>query len=561
MADDTDGAFASYAAATLDGLLERQPEWATGVGDHRHDDRLTVGAAGYYEEASRWAGDRLAELAAIDADRLSPQYRVDAQILANQLTRLRFMIDELREHEWNPMAANPGRAIYNLLARDFAPLPDRLRSAIRRLAMLPDSLAAARSVLGAMPEVHIETALTQFAGTERLLTGELTRRAAEVNGGEADLAAVLPQALEALAEHTRWLEERLASGSREGFREPRLGTELFSRKLRLVLDTELPVEQILACAEADLARMTEELAVAAAELMGAQGSTALDEAGLIRAALDSLSADAPDDATILGFVRAAYAVQREFVVAHDLVTVFDDPVDVIPMPEIDRGVAVAYCDSPGPLETAALPTFIAVSPTPEGWTQERVRSFYREYNRHMIHNIMVHEAMPGHALQLQHSRRFTGATPVRAAWRSGSFVEGWAVYAEQVMNAHGYPGEGNPAALRTQRLKGKLRTIINAIMDTRVHCLGMTEAEAMDLMTGAGYQEEGEAAGKWRRVLLTSTQLSTYYVGFLEVDGLATGLRREHPDWPERQLHDSMLAHASPPARHLRTLLGVRPVG
>ena len=561
MADDMDGAFASYAAATLGGLLELQPEWATSVGDHRYDDRLTVGTAAHYEQASRWAGDRLAGLAGIDADHLSPQYQVDAQILANQLSRLRFMIDELREHEWNPMVANPGRAIYNLLARDFAPLADRLRSATRRLAMLPESLAAARSVLGAMPEVHIETALTQFAGTERLLTGELTRWAAEVNGGEADLPAVLPQALEALAEHTRWLEERLASGRREGFREPRLGTELFSRKLRLVLDTELPLEQILARAEADLARMTGELEVAAAEFMETQPGTALDKADAVRAALDSLAADAPDDATILGLVRAAYIAQREFVAAHDLVTVFDDPLDVIPMPEIDRGVAVAYCDSPGPLETAALPTFIAVSPTPEGWTQERVRSFYREYNRHMIHNIMVHEAMPGHALQLQHSRRFTGATPVRAAWRSGSFVEGWAVYAEQVMNAHGYRGEGNPAALATQRLKSKLRTIINAIMDTRVHCLGMTEAEAMDLMTGAGYQEEGEAAGKWRRVLLTSTQLSTYYVGFLEVGGLATDLRREHPEWPERQLHDAMLAHASPPARHLRTLLGARPAG
>jgi len=249
------------------------------------------------------------------------------------------------------------------------------------------------------------------------------------------------------------------------------------------------------------------------------------------------------------------------VTAHDLVTVFDDPVEVIAMPEIDRGVAVAYCDSPGPLETAALPTFIAVSPTPEGWTPERVRSFYREYNRHMIHNIMIHEAMPGHALQLQHSRRFTAASPVRAAWRSGSFVEGWAVYAELVMNAHGYPGEGNPAALRTQRLKAKLRSVINAILDTRVHCLGMTEAEAMALMTGPGYQEDGEAAGKWRRVLLTSAQLSTYFVGFLEVSGLASDLRRAHPDWPERRLHDAMLAHASPPARHLRTLLGVSPAG
>ena len=556
MADDADSAFTRIAAATLDGLLERQPEWATGVGDHRHDDRLTVGTANHYEQTGRWAGERLAGLAGIDAGRLSPQHRVDAQILANQLARLRFMIGELREQEWNPMVANPGRAIYNLLARDFAPLADRLRSAARRLAMLPESLAAARSVLGPMPRIHIETALTQFAGTERLLTGELRRAAGDVPGAGRDLDEALPSALEAIAGHTRWLEERLADGHRDGFRDPRLGADLFSRKLALVLDTELPVEQIVARAEADLAWMSEELVVAAAEYTG----TVPGGADTVRVALDALAADAPDDATILGFVRDAFVAQREFVTAHDLVTVFDDPLEVIAMPEIDRGVAVAYCDSPGPLETAALATFIAVSPTPEGWSPERIRSFYREYNRHMVHNLMVHEAMPGHALQLQHSNRFTAATPVRAAWRSGSFVEGWAVYAEQVMNAHGYPGEGNPAALRTQRLKSKLRTIINAIMDARVHCDGMTQDQAMALMTGRGYQEDGEAAGKWRRVLLTSAQLSTYFVGFMEVSGLAADLQRAWPGWPERRLHDAMLAHGSPPARHLRTLLDLQPV-
>jgi len=556
MADDADSAFTRYATATLDGLLERQPEWATGVGDHRHDYQLTVGTAHHYEQTSRWAGERLAGLAGIDAGRLSPQHRVDAQILANQLARLRFIIDELREQEWNPMVANPGRAIYNLLARDFAPLADRLRSAARRLAMLPESLAAARSVLGPMPEIHIETALTQFAGTERLLAGELRRAAGDGPGAGRDLDEALPPALEAIAGHTRWLKERLADGRRDGFRDPRLGADLFSRKLALVLDTELPVEQIVARAEADLAWMSEELAVAAAEYTG----TAPGGADTVRVALDALAADAPHDATILGFVRDAFVAQREVVTAHDLVTVFDDPLEVIAMPEIDRGVAVAYCDSPGPLETAALATFIAVSPTPEGWSPERVRSFYREYNRHMVHNLMVHEAMPGHALQLQHSNRFTAATPVRTAWRSGSFVEGWAVYAEQVMNAHGYPGEGNPAALRTQRLKSKLRTIINAIMDARVHCDGMTQEQAMALMTGRGYQEDGEAAGKWRRVLLTSAQLSTYFVGFMEVSSLAADLRRAQPGWPERQWHDAMLAHGSPPARHLRTLLDLQPV-
>ena len=228
------------------------------------------------------------------------------------------------------------------------------------------------------------------------------------------------------------------------------------------------------------------------------------------------------------------------------------------MPEISRGVAVAYCDSPGPLEPAPLPTFVAVSPTPADWPPQRVTSFYREYNRHMVHDLMVHEAMPGHFLQGQHSRRFDGsATALRAALRSGSFVEGWAVYAEQLMADHGYPGDGDPRAVRMQQLKMQLRMIINAILDARVHGHGMTEAEAMSLMTGRGHQEEGEAAGKWRRALLTSAQLSTYYVGYTEVADLAAGLRAARPQQSERERHDSMLAHGSPPVRHLRTLLPV----
>jgi uncharacterized protein (DUF885 family) len=555
MTDDVDGAFRALAGAALDGILERWPERATEEGDHRHDDRLTVGTAAYYAEAVRWAGGRLAALDAIDAGRLSPQNRVDAQILANELARLRFDLDVLREHEWNPMITNPGRAIYLLLARDFAPLPDRLRSAARRLAGLPESLAAARAGLAAMPQVHIETALIQFAGTRRLITDELARLARGADGSAGELRRAVPPALAAIDEHTRWLEQRLADGKRDGFRDPRIGAELFTAKLRLVLDTELTADEVLSRAEADLVRVTEEIASVAA---GFGGATAAGP-GLVRRALDALAVDAPDDATILGLVRAAFSAQREFVVAHDLVTVFGDPLEVIEMPEIDRGVAIAYCDAPGPLEAVPLATFIAVSPTPEGWTQERVRSFYREYNRHLVHNLMIHEAMPGHALQFEHSRRFSGSTPVRAVLRSGPFVEGWAVYAEELMGARAYPGEGDPAAVQLQRLKMLLRSIINTIMDARVHCSGMTQAQAMALMTGPGYQEDGEAAAKWRRALLTSAQLSTYYVGFTEVGELAGDLRRAHPGWPDRQLHDAMLAHGAPPVRHLRTLLMAPP--
>ncbi|MFI5064170.1 MAG: DUF885 domain-containing protein [Streptosporangiales bacterium] len=568
---DADAVFGSLARSAVGGLLERRPELATLLGDHAHDGRLTVGTAGYYEELARWCADRLAAVAAIDASQLSPEYRADARILASRLESCRFDAADLREHEWNPMLANPGRAIYLLLARDFAPLGSRLRSVAARLASVPHALAAARAVAGGLlPRVHLETAISQFAGTERLITSGLDQALA---GAAEDLAAERSAALEVIRCHRRWLEQRLADGTRDGrFGDPRIGPDLFARKLRLTLETATSPAELLARAQADLDRATSEITETAARLGGGNGAAppagvaqagrvpaggvpAGGSADLVRRVLDSLAADAPDDRTILRLVQRAYDDQLAFVREHGLVTAYDDPVEVIGMPEIDRGVAVAYCDPPGPLETAGMPTFVAVSPAPQDWGADQVRSFYREYNRHMVQNLMVHEAMPGHVLQLAHSRRFTGGTPVRAAFRSGSFVEGWAVYAEQLMAAHGYPGEDSPGAVRMQQLKMQLRTIINTILDVRVHCAGLPEAEAMTLMTRRGFQEDGEAAGKWRRALLTSSQLSTYYVGYTEVSDLVAGLRAARPGWTERQVHDEVLAHGSPAAAHLRDLL------
>jgi len=563
-----DEAFAAMARSVVDGLLERRPELATELGSHAYDGRLTVGSAPYHSEVARWCGDRLAEVRAVDLGGLSPEFRVDAEILANQLERWRFLEAELREHEWNPMLVNPGRAIYLLLARDFAPLPERLLSVAGRLASVPEALAASRSVLsGPLPRVHLETALSQFAGTQRLLGAELERVLAAAGDGAvpSGLAPARLAALDAIAEHCRWLEGRLAEGSAGGragdggLRDPRIGAELFGRKLRLTLESAASPEELLSRALADLDGASGQIAEIAGRLgADAGGGGVRGRAGsaeVARDVLDSLAADAPDDSTILGLVRRAYDAQLAFVRSHEIVTAYDDPVDVIEMPEIDRGVAIAYCDAPGPLETADLPTFVAVSPTPRDWTADRVLSFYREYNRHMVQNLMVHEAMPGHVLQLGHSRRFTGATPVRAAFRSGSFVEGWAVYAEELMAAHGYPGEGNPDAVRMQQLKMRLRMIINTVLDVRVHCAGLPEGEAIGLMMRRGFQEEGEAAGKWRRALLTSTQLSTYYVGYTEVSDLAARLRAAQPRWSQRQVHDAVLAHGSPAVQHLRSLI------
>ncbi|MBO0804172.1 MAG: DUF885 domain-containing protein [Nocardiopsaceae bacterium] len=544
-----EASLAALATEYLDDLAERHPDLATDLGDHRYDNLLPERSEAAVA-AERQALDAFAaRIEALTASAgagasLDPELAVDVAMLSEHVERRVFELDELREHTWDPLEANPGRAVYDLLARDFAPLPERLASVAGRLSQVPEFLSGARGQLGAMPKVHLETAIGQLDGSIALVRDEVDAALA-TEGTPAsvrdEVERVRPAALEALAEHRDWLKAKLAAG--EDFADPRIGPERFARKLSLTLSAAADADAVLARAEADLDVITEEITALAAEMGGGP-----------REVLSRLAADALDGDTILRFCGDALEAQTAFVRDHDLVTLYDDPVELIDMPEIDRGVAIAYCDSPGPLETAPVPTFIAVSPTPEGWTPERIASFYREYNRHMMHNLMAHEAMPGHYLQLQHARRFGGVTQLRAALRSGSFIEGWAAYTEGLMAAHGYPGEGDPRAVRMQMLKSRLRTTINAILDARVHAHGMTEDEAMELMTGRGFQEEGEAVGKWRRALLTSAQLSTYYVGYTEISDLTRELLAA-PGATERAVHDRILAHGSPPVRLLRTLL------
>ena len=541
--------FSEVAAAVLASTLARDPVNATFLGEHRHD--------GMLPDPSPAAADvRRAELhhqlAAVDAaDVGSADDRVDAAILRTALRAELFELDQIRSAEWDPMHHNPGNGLYALVSRDFAPLDERLRHLTQRLRAVPAYLDAARERLGVMSLIHLDTAQTQLDGTLRLLDDTIPEAIAQT-GSAGDLSAVIERARVAVIAHKEWLanQRRLAE------HDPRLGDQRFAAQLALTLDTVLDPTELLARAEADLAVVTERMLDEAGRL----ASVGRPDTGTVRQVLAELAADAPTDISVLRECRDALASATDFLRSRELVTVFDDPIDVVAMPEIDRGVAVAYCRPAGPLEVTPPPTELAVSPTPAGWSVDQVRSFYREYNRHMLHDLVAHEAMPGHALQLAHSNRYRGSTPVRAVWWSGSFVEGWAVYGEELMADHEYRSDVSPgagAALRMQQLKMQLRMIINAILDVRYHMGDLDEAQARALMVERGFQEEGEAAGKWRRVQLTAAQLSTYYVGYCEVRDLLRDLRHAGPEWTERRRHDTVLGFGSPPVRHLRVLLGL----
>lgn len=538
--------FAALATSALDSWLAAHPSEATVIGDHRHDHELEDPGAADARRAELHG--QLAELdtvAGADQDE-----DIDRQVLRTELRAELFDLEELREAEWNPMEHNPGGALYALASRPFAPAAQRVDAARARLAAVPGYLAAARDRLGTLSRIHARTAHMQLAGTIGLIDDALPALAAEAGTELGNEAAAARAAVE---QHREWLRDRFDDANRD----PRIGRDLFRAKLALTLDTDVEPDELLAQAESDLDRITTQIVAEA----GSYAATAASSPATVREVLAELAHDVATDDTILRLCRDAMAAATDFVRDERLMTVYDDPVDVIEMPEIDRGVAGAYCNPSGPLEPHPLPTQFAVSPTPVDWPQERIDSYYREYNVHMLHDLTVHEAMPGHALQLMHSNRHRASTPIRAVFFSGSFVEGWAVYAEELMALRGYRRAESAraaSALRLQQLKMQLRSTLNTILDIRFHCHDLDEAAAMALMTERGFQEEGEAVEKWQRVQLTSAQLCTYYVGYREVRDLVAELRAARPGDSDAAIHDAVLGHGSPPARHLRTLLLAR---
>ncbi len=542
----------------LDTYLTQYPVTATRLGDHRHDVKWSDNSEEARQWRAAWLRQTRGRLESIPLNALPPEDQVDAAILAHRLDASLFSMEHLRPWENRPLSVvgEVGSGLDYLVSRDFAPLPIRMLALKGRLDALPGFLARGQAALVAPPRIHTETAIDQNKGLIAFVNGSMRADFDQVPEQAEGLNASADAAAAALEEFQRFLEDELLPRSTDEFR---MGSELFEQKLQYTLDTGLTADDVVQRAWTTLEQTRANMVVLARELHpeffpGEPVPHTPDEAAetaLIRKVLDHMAADHADDATVFDQARASLEEATRFVEEHDLVTLPGDPVEVIEMPEFNRGVSIAYCDSPGPFEENPQ-TFYAIAPPPEDWSDERRESFYREYNSTMIKDLTVHEAMPGHYLQLAHAARFK--SPIRAVFGSGTFVEGWALYSEWVMEQHGFGGP----AVAMQRHKMVLRLCINAIIDNGVQAGSMTHDEAVALMTGKGFQEEGEAEGKWTRACLTSTQLSTYLIGLLEMMDIRRDYEaRSGEEFDLKAYNDEILAHGSPAPRHLRMLLGL----
>lgn len=559
-ASAADARFQALADKWLQTGMRMSPVYATAIGEHRYDAELDDVSAEGRAAGLALSKATLAELQAIPRAQLSRPNQVDAAILENQLKGDIWSTETLQSWAWDPLIYSglAGGALNGLISREFAPLPDRLRSAAGRMEKLPRLLSQARANLDPkrVPKIHADTVSAQNKGLHSLIDGIAAEGAKLPEADRAGLAAAAKTAKAGVDEHQAWIDGTLVPNAKGDFR---IGAALYDAKLGYALNSPLGRKEIHDAAQRDLTTIRARMYDLSRDILkGRAGAPATpanpspeQQQAAIEAALELAYADKPGRKTLVQEAEKTLEQATAFVREKELVTVPNDPVKIILVPEFQRGVAVAYCDSPGPLDKGQS-TFYMISPIPDDWTDAQTDSFLREYNSRSLHELTVHEAMPGHYLQLAHSNRYPSV--LRAVLSSGPFVEGWACYAQDIVADAGYLN-GDPL-YQLVHMKWQLRVVANAILDQGVHVDGWTREQAMELMVKGAFQQEREAAGKWVRAQLSSAQLPTYFVGWTEHRALRAEVeKRWGAKFTQKAFHDKALSYGSPPVRYVRQLL------
>jgi len=556
-----DARLAAFFRDHLDRSFRLRPLEASSLGDHRFDallDDISPEARGRWVEAWR---DRLGalerEFAGAD---LSVDGRIDHDILRDDLVRNLWSAENERPYEQDARVygSYTTDSVFSLLTQSTLAKEENVANAIARMKAVPDVVAAARASLTDPVPTMLETAIAQNRGSIAFYSKDLFALVGESPQMPALREAAKP-VVAALERHQEFLEKELRPRARG---EWRLGKEKFSRKLELVLDMGWDAERVVEEARREFDRVHGDLVAVSRQLwhrhFPGEPLPPEDEAGrreLVRRVIGAVNRDHGAPETLVGDIRETVAGLKDFIRAADIVGLPDpDRCRILEMPEFRRGNSAAYLENALPLDPDGPSTY-AISPPPAAWDERRRESFLEEYNRQMLRILTIHEAYPGHYVQLEWSNRCPSL--VRKVLQSGTFIEGWAVYTEQMMLDQGY-GAGDPA-LRLMQLKFYLRAVCNAILDHGMHCEEWSDEKALAFLVGDAFQTEGEARPKIVRAKQSSVQLSTYFAGRTAMHRLRQEIQREQGEaFDLGRYHEAVLSCGSVPVKHLPVLVRER---
>lgn len=530
--------FARLSEEFVHETLALSPSSASQAGYHQHLDAKTgktialdallddVSAAGiaqqrrvYVEWRERFRSQT--PLASLDVEDAADWRLIDDQIGANLLE-----IDRIQSYKHNPTVYVEllGSALFQPLTDDYAAKDVRLGHVLSRVEAIPRFLSQAREVLVDSDPIFTKVALEENDGNVDLIQDTIAAAIGTDGTLKARFDKSAPLAVAALKDFSKWLQDDLAK--RKTDRTWRLGKELYAEKFRLVMETPISPEQVLADAENELKNTRAEMLEIALPLYKqyfpgrddyAKLSDQERENKIIGEVLKKISDDHVGRDELTQTVKDDLIGIRQFIVEKKIVSLKSrDNLKVIPTPPFMRGVySVAGFHGAPPLDPNSEAEFW-VTPIDPKMSAAMAESKLREYNKWVLQWLCIHEALPGHYVQGEHANDIQPMSRrlVRGLFGNGAYVEGWAEYMAQVMMQTGF--DNNDPRYRLSYLKVWLRAVGNAILDIRMQTTGMTDDEAMSLMMDQGFQTRAEAEGKLQRAKLTSGQLATYYVGTSE---------------------------------------------
>jgi uncharacterized protein (DUF885 family) len=537
----------------INALWKLDPESAVESGKFDDAANLTIPNAATRAKELAFADEWLQRLGKMDPRQLSGKQRTDLALLINKVKADRWYLTTFKQYEWNPALYNIAKPIDLVLNTEYAAQPQRLRTLLRRIANVPAYYQAAQASIVNPTREHLRLAIAQAPGTMVVLAdlGKAAQESILTPQEKAIFALRIANAGTALLGYIDFLNA--LDKSNQDTRSFRIGKDLYEAKfahdIQAAGTAEQTYQKALAAREELLARMNGLADDLWTKTMGsvAKPDDRLKKIGMV---IDKLSANHVARENFFPEIRRQIPVLQDWVVKNNLLTLDPKrPLEVRETPLYQRGVAGASIDAPGPYRPQDK-TWYNVTPL-DGMTAQEAESTLREYNQWILQILNIHEAVPGHYAQLVYANK--SPSMVKSLFGNGAMVEGWAVYAERMMLESGYE---NSPEMWLMYSKWNLRSVTNTILDYSVHVLGMTQAQAMDLLVRQAFQTPAEAIEKWRRVQLSSVQLTSYFSGYSEIIELreqrkqALGQRFVLKDF-----HEQFLSYGNAPVKVIKELM------
>lgn len=548
--------FTHFKDAFIEAYWRQNPESAVVAGYYKHADRLPIPDAADRHRSLAFAATWLNKLKAYDRTALNAQDRIDLDMIRTELEAGRWFTTGFKGHQWDPSTYNVAGTFGLLLGTDYAPLETRLRTVAKRLPHVGPYYAAAWANLKHPTLEHTQLAILQNKGAlgvfgdsfkQQVETSKLS--AAEKVSLHAG-AAKARAAIQGYITRLEGLEKQLKVSGGRSFR---IGKANFEASFRYTIQADGTAEDMYRRALSEKEKLHVRMAALATELWPKYFGTEprpTDRLELIGRMVERLSQNHVTADGFVAEVKRQIPLLEAWVREHDLVSMDPTkPLVVRDTPEYMRGVAGASVSAPGPYDPKAN-TYYNVTPL-EGTPAEK-ESYLREYNEYILQVLNIHEAVPGHYVQLLHANQ--SPSLVKAIFGNGAMVEGWAVYSERMMLESGYGGPSPEMWLMYS--KWNLRVVCNAILDYGIHVLGLSEDQAMRLLTQEAFQQEAEAKEKWHRAQVTSVQLSSYFAGYSAIYDLREQLKVQQGDrFNLKRFHEQFLSYGSAPVRSIRELM------